>query len=67
MKVTVDREACQGHNRCYLLCPQVFDVDDEGYAFVRVEVVPQEFERKVQLAARNCPERAIKIETSDQG
>ena len=26
MRVTVDSEKCQGHNRCYALAPDVFDV-----------------------------------------
>ena len=33
MRVVVDREKCQGHNRCYALAPEVFDVDDLGFAF----------------------------------
>ena len=37
MRIEFDRSACQGHNRCYLLAPELFDVDDEGYAVLRVE------------------------------
>ena len=36
MRIEYERDACQGHNRCYLLAPEVFDVDDEGYAVLRV-------------------------------
>ena len=32
MKVHVDSEKCQGHNRCYAIAPELFDVDDLGYA-----------------------------------
>ena len=32
MRITVDSEKCQGHNRCYSLAPELFDVDDYGYA-----------------------------------
>ena len=32
MRVHVDPEKCQGHNRCYALAPELFDVDDLGYA-----------------------------------
>jgi ferredoxin len=64
MKIVYDRDACQGHNRCYLLAPELFDVDDEGYAVLRVEgQVPTDLEKKAQLAADNCPEYAITIET----
>jgi ferredoxin len=63
MRITYDRQACQGHNRCYLLAPEVFDVDDEGYAVLRIDgEVPAELEEKARLAADNCPEYAITIE-----
>jgi len=63
VRITLDREACQGHNRCYLLAPELFDVDDEGYAVLRVDGdVPPELEEKARLAVDNCPEYAIAIE-----
>lgn len=63
MRIVYDREACQGHNRCYLLAPELFDVDDEGYAVLRTDgEVPEGLERKAQLAADNCPEYAITVE-----
>ena len=63
MKINYDRDACQGHNRCYLLAPEVFDVDDEGYAILLIDGdVPPELEDKARLSADNCPEYAITIE-----
>lgn len=63
MRITLDRDACQGHNRCYLLAPELFDVDDEGYAVLLVDgEVPAELEEKARLAADNCPEYAITLE-----
>jgi ferredoxin len=62
MRIVYDRSACQGHNRCYLLAPELFDVDDEGFAVLRVEgEVPADLERKAQLAVDNCPEYAIAV------
>ncbi len=62
MKVHVDAEKCQGHNRCYMLAPELFDVDDLGNAFERNDgVVPTELEEKAELARDNCPEFAIVI------
>lgn len=62
MKVTYNREACQGHNRCYMLAPEIFDVDDEGYAVLLIDGdVPDELQEKAQLAADNCPEFAIEL------
>jgi ferredoxin len=63
MRITLNREACQGHNRCYLLAPEVFDVDDEGYAVLRIEGdIPAGLEEKARLAAENCPEYAITVQ-----
>lgn len=62
MRIDYDREACQGHNRCYLLAPEVFDVDDEGYAVLRISGdVPPDLEEKARLAVDNCPEFAIRL------
>jgi ferredoxin len=64
MKIQFEREKCQGHNRCYMLAGELFDVDDEGYAILRdAGTVPEELERKAQLAADNCPEFAITLVT----
>ena len=64
MKITYNREACQGHNRCYMLAPELFDVDDEGYAILRIDgEIPAELHEKAQLAADNCPEYAIELVT----
>ncbi|MEZ5349399.1 MAG: ferredoxin [Microthrixaceae bacterium] len=62
MRIEYDRDACQGHNRCYLLAPEVFDVDDEGYAVLRITgEIPSELEEKTKLAVDNCPEYAITV------
>ena len=60
MHVRVDTEKCQGHNRCYALAPELFDVDDYGQAIVIGDGrVPPELEDKARLAVANCPEYAI--------
>ena len=62
MRVHVDAERCQGHNRCYALAPELFDVDDYGYAHeLRDGVVPDGLEDQARLAEANCPEHAISI------
>jgi len=63
MRISFDRSACQGHNRCYLLAPELFDVDDDGFAVPLVSGdVPADLEKKARLAADNCPEYAITVE-----
>ncbi len=62
MRVHVDAAKCEGHNRCYALAPELFEVDDLGYATeVNDGVVPPELEDKARTAAANCPEYAISI------
>ena len=63
MKVHVDPELCQGHNRCYAIAPELFDIDDYGYASeVGDGDVPPGLEEKARLAVANCPEQAISLE-----
>ena len=63
IRVRVDGEKCQGHNRCIALASELFDVDEYGYAHeLNDGVVPKELEQQAQLAVDNCPERAISSE-----
>jgi ferredoxin len=65
MRITVDPDKCQGHNRCYALAPELFDVDDLGYATAKGDgTVPDRLEDKARLAAANCPEFAITLDES---
>jgi ferredoxin len=59
VKAFVDEKLCQGHARCNLICPEVFDLDEAGFASVIAEVIPPEQEAAVEDAVLNCPERAI--------
>lgn len=62
MHVLLDSERCQGHNRCYALAPEIFDVDEYGMAVLLNDgVVPVGLEDKAMLAIANCPEFAISL------
>ena len=62
MRVQIDSDKCQGHNRCYVLAPELFDVDDYGYATASNDgAVPPEMAEKARLAVANCPEHAIEV------
>ncbi|HXY27822.1 MAG TPA: ferredoxin [Acidimicrobiales bacterium] len=61
MHAAVDPELCQGHARCWEICPEIFALDDEGLSHVTVDDVPAGLEAKVAEAADNCPERAITL------
>ncbi|MGH1505114.1 MAG: ferredoxin [Acidimicrobiales bacterium] len=63
MRIVVDTDKCEGHNRCYAIAPELIDVDDYGYASAKGDgSVPSELEDKARLAEDNCPEFAITIE-----
>ena len=66
MRIEFDGSLCQGHNRCHVLAPRLFDIDDEGYAILRLEGgeavdLPDDLVDSARLAADNCPEFAIAV------
>ena len=62
LRVTVDRERCQGHTRCNAIAPELFELDDLGNAReVGDGLVPPELEQKARLAEANCPEEAVSV------
>ena len=61
MKVRVDAGVCAGFSVCLGLCPEVFELHDDGYAVVRVSEVPPELEDAVRTAVNQCPSNAITL------
>ncbi len=62
MRVHVVSDKCQGHNRCILIAPELFEADEFGYAHELSDgSVAPELEEKARLAAANCPEEAIEV------
>ena len=62
MKASVDEELCTGCGLCIETCPEVFDMDDDNVAQVKVETVPADQQDACQQAADDCPVEAITIE-----
>jgi ferredoxin len=61
--VRVDPDKCQGHNRCYSLAPELFDVDDMGMSSAKGDgIVTPELLDKARKAVANCPEYAVILE-----
>ena len=60
-RITID--GCTGHGRCYDVCPEVFEPDEEGYSRLRdVEVeAGTELDAGLSRAVAACPERAISV------
>jgi len=62
LKVRVDPEKCQGHNRCKAVAPELFVLDEYGNAREAGDgSVPAGLEDKAYLAKSNCPEFAVEI------
>lgn len=57
----IDLARCQGHGRCALLAPDVFDIDDSGHSFLLVEDVPADKLADVEEAVSTCPEQALSL------
>ncbi|MDZ4266151.1 MAG: ferredoxin [Mycobacterium sp.] len=59
MKVAVDENRCAGHGMCLTLCPEVFELTDDGWAVADPAEVPSGLETAAREAIDNCPEHAI--------
>lgn len=63
-RLLVIPDKCQGHNRCQTLAPELVTVDDLGFVQVKGDgLVSPALAAKAQLAVRNCPEFALRLET----
>ncbi len=66
MKLRVNKDACIGCRACVATCPNVFDLNDEGYAYVLVDEIIESDQDKAIEALENCPTNAIeRIEEND--
>lgn len=62
LRVRIDSERCQGHNRCCSIAPELFEADELGNAHAKGDgVVPAALEAKARLAVKNCPEHAVRL------
>ena len=56
MRICVDADQCEGHNRCYALAPELFEVDDLGVASALNDGhVPAGLEDKARSGHRQLP------------
>ncbi|MHC4456110.1 MAG: ferredoxin [Planctomycetota bacterium] len=62
MKVCVDTELCSGCGPCVDICPEAFELNDEGIAVVKIDEIPAELQDACRQAVDNCPSEAISIE-----
>ena len=62
MKVTVDFDSCASTGACMQVCPEVFEVRNDGYLYILQENPGPELAAKVNEAADMCPTAAITVE-----
>ncbi|MDY4575734.1 MAG: ferredoxin [Intestinibacter sp.] len=62
MKARVDRDTCIGCGLCPAICPEVFELTDEGYAHAIESEVPEDCYDEAMEAAESCPVDAIEVE-----
>ena len=63
LRIHVDPDLCQGHNRCKALAPSLFVLDALGRASEAGDgTVPPELAGQARLAVANCPEYAITLQ-----
>ena len=62
MRIRVDTDKCQGHQRCFALAPDLFQVDDYGTSSpVGTGIVAPGQESLARRVTANCPEYAIEL------
>lgn len=64
-KLKVLEDVCIGCRACAAIAPDVFEINDEGYAQVKTETIPENLKEDVQDAKEGCPTGAI-VETSNE-
>lgn len=61
MKVRITSQ-CMGDRNCNILCPEVFQYDeDQLLSIVQFDVIPEHHEAVVRQAAQECGAGAIEI------
>ena len=59
MKLKVNEDLCIGCGQCVANASEVFEFNDEGFAQVKVDEIPKEYEEDALDAKEGCPTEAI--------
>jgi ferredoxin len=59
MRVEVDRDRCEGNAVCVGIAPDLFDLDDEDYAVIKADPVPDGQEDLAEQSIAECPRAAL--------
>ena len=66
MKLVVDKDICIGCGACAAICPDVFEIDDEGLATSIANEVAEEVMDDAIDAKEGCPVDAIKEDKEEE-
>ena len=59
VRVIVDRDRCEGNAVCLSIAPDIFDLDDDDYAVVKIDPIPSDREPLAEQAIAECPRAAL--------
>ncbi len=63
LRVKVNRPKCCGYGICAEICPEIFKLDDNGFAYEAGDGTVPEALRELALEAVDaCPEECIRVE-----
>lgn len=62
MKAIVDKDTCIGCGLCPAICPEIYQMEDDGKAVASDDEIPENLKSSAQEAAEQCPVDAIAIE-----
>ena len=61
LRAIVDRGKCCGYTLCAEICPEVYELDDQGFATTDGQPISPDLQARAREGAAACPERAITI------
>ncbi|MCW2528399.1 MAG: hypothetical protein JWM76_3259 [Pseudonocardiales bacterium] len=62
MRIHVETVECAGHAQCYLVNPELYPIDDDGFSAILEDIeVPPGLEPDARRGADACPSRVITI------
>lgn len=59
MKIRVNQDACIGCGACPSIAKEVFELNDEGLSYAKVEEIKDDLKEEVLDAINSCPTGAI--------
>ena len=62
MRVIVDYDKCASTGNCVQVCPEVFEIRDDGYLYLLQEEPSDDLRPQLLEAEELCPTGAISLE-----